>query len=299
MTRRQNPLSTQDVSELDFYSPTKSSLISLYSYLSSYAFSTFPELATNEEALLVGQEAFKFSIKTIFYTSTLSANYLAEVADCIFSKQIRPESELAFLYGPELMMHLPRDIISAGKYHVDCNDGINNYFTAWTPLFSSSYRQLSFKYDETHIQPFLTAKNKMLLFPGNIQHKGNYNYTTKDHCALVVRVTFDHPSHVGKYIVARRVGPQTMLDNTAYPTLRWRLCELKLLFVATFQMLSQAVASELGDEAIVNYLNKLPHAKAAAYWYSLYFSYSYWADFLDIFGLSKDSISKIQAYAKR
>ena len=284
------------IQQYKYEGKAKSVLRSLYFHLIDFISNKYPEHLHDDLLNSVAQQAFKFAYKTFAYTSDIGLSYMKEIAQALYTNKPEIFSRKFFIYSPELMMHLSKDYFSAGKYHIDCSEELKNYYTSWTPLFDSAYSQISFKI-QNKIAPITVNKSSFILFPGNIYHKGNYNYTSKDHCALVIRITVDQPAHVGKYMVASSdINSLLSFDTSNYMHTRIQLSIIKKIYISTFNFLKAYLICDQKQPLIDQFISELPNSQEFNQFYRLYFGYSYFSDYINSVGCDSTCIETLSNY---
>ena len=127
----------------------------------------------------------------------------------------------------------------------------------------------------------------MIIFPGYLIHKGNYNYSSKDHCGLVVRITVNEPAHPGNPLIAKLINGNVQINSSHRDYLKTNLNILKILYTVMYDFLNAYVQanSTQRQQLIFNFVKQLPNKPEMRNWYKLYFTYSYVSDYLESIGV--------------
>jgi len=151
-----------------------------------------PEYGCSALQMVLRQESFKLAYKFFVRQSWIGQELCFNVAHSKFLTQDEylGRSREFYIYGPDAVIHLPKDKFSTGGFHMDSagNHDQRDLDVLWVPIFKITHIPLSVRH-AAFTEPIRIDSGKMLLFSAMLEHKGNYNYTDRFHCALIFRIS--------------------------------------------------------------------------------------------------------------
>ena len=236
---------------------------------------------------LTRDEAFKFAIKTFAACSDIGNHYSKYVTSAFLEEihshtSISQRSGKAFANQTELMVHLPKDVLSMGQFHVDSSHQEDFLMVnCWHPLFETTYPPLCFKHNQK-VQSINLKPNQYMYFRGDLLHRGNFNYTQKPHCAVVTRINTLRPFSTHFHEFER---DQNGIFHCIYSprSSSFTLQDLILIAKLAYNFLSNIVDSrQINKSFASDFVNNLTSIKPDAFsWYAGFFGCGYWPSFLE------------------
>ena len=231
-----------------------------------------PEYRCSALQTLLRQESFKLAYKFFARQSWIGQELCVNVANSNFlaqDKYLKPSGEL-YIYGPDAVIHLPKDKFSTGGFHMDSagNHDPRDLDVLWVPLFEITHIPLSAQH-ATLTEPIRIENGKMLLFSAMLEHKGNYNYSDRFHCALIFRLSRRLGIFGGTHIKIKN-------GNVVYSSMqasRITINDLTKIAEHTFCLLEKLTQEEALSSDFEHFSENVPFFSDCKEWYCAQLQY--------------------------